>query len=114
MTMALGGRVSEELHFKSVTSGAHDDFKKVTNIAESMVKTLGMSDKIGYLSFDTSDQGGFQVQKPFSEKTSRIIDLEVKKSLTNVMKDVKTCWWRKLMVLKSCTIIIRKRSFNKR
>ena len=79
MTMALGGRVSEELHFKSVTSGAHDDFKKVTNIAESMVKTLGMSDKIGYLSFDTSDQGGFQVQKPFSEKTSRIIDLEVKK-----------------------------------
>jgi len=79
MTMALGGRVSEELHFKSVTSGAHDDFKKVTNIAESMVKNLGMSEKIGYLSFDTDDQGGFQVQKPFSEKTSRTIDQEVKK-----------------------------------
>jgi AFG3 family protein len=79
MTMALGGRVSEELHFPTVTSGAHDDFKKVTNIAESMVTKLGMSSEIGYVSFDTDDQGGFQVQKPFSEKTSRLIDVEVKK-----------------------------------
>lgn len=76
MTMALGGRVSEEIHFKSVTSGAHDDFKKVTNIAESMVTTLGMSKKIGYISYDTDGQGGFQIQKPYSEKTSRTIDLE--------------------------------------
>lgn len=79
MTMALGGRVSEELHFKTVTSGAHDDFKKVTNIAESMVTKLGMSKKIGYISYDIDGQGGFQVQKPFSEKTSRTIDLEKKR-----------------------------------
>lgn len=79
MTMALGGRVSEELHFSSVTSGAHDDFKKVSNIAESMVTKLGMSPKIGYVSFDSDSSGGFQVQKPFSEKTSRIIDTEVKR-----------------------------------
>ncbi|KAH3686011.1 hypothetical protein WICPIJ_003011 [Wickerhamomyces pijperi] len=78
MTMALGGRVSEELHFKSVTSGAHDDFKKVTAIAESMVKMYGMSSKIGYRSFDDGDQGGFKVQKPYSEKTSKLIDQEVK------------------------------------
>jgi AFG3 family protein len=79
MTMALGGRVSEELHFKSVTSGAHDDFKKVTNIAESMVTKLGMSKKIGYISYDIDGQGGFQVQKPFSEKTSKTIDAEKKR-----------------------------------
>jgi AFG3 family protein len=79
MTMALGGRVSEELHFKSVTSGAHDDFKKVTNIAESMVTKLGMSKKIGYISYDIDGQGGFQVQKPFSEKTSKTIDSEKKR-----------------------------------
>lgn len=80
MIMALGGRVSEELHFDSVTSGAHDDFKKVTNIARQMVTSLGMSKEIGYISYDSNDQsGGFKINHPFSEKTSRRIDLEVKK-----------------------------------
>lgn len=78
MIMALGGRVSEELHFPSVTSGAHDDFKKVTQMANSMVTALGMSRKVGYVSYDEND-GGFQVNKPFSDKTARTIDLEVKK-----------------------------------
>ena len=77
MIMALGGRVSEELHFPSVTSGAHDDFKKVTQMANAMVTSLGMSPKIGYLSFDQND-GNFKVNKPFSNKTARTIDLEVK------------------------------------
>lgn len=79
MIMALGGRVSEELHFPSVTSGAHDDFKKVTQMADAMVTSLGMSKKIGYLSYDQSDDGGLQVNKPFSETTARNIDSEVKR-----------------------------------
>ncbi|CCK72727.1 AAA family ATPase AFG3 KNAG_0L01060 [Huiozyma naganishii CBS 8797] len=80
MIMALGGRVSEELHFPYVTSGAHDDFKKVTGMARAMVTKLGMSKRVGYLSYDDGDSnGGIQVSKPFSERTSRIIDSEVKK-----------------------------------
>ncbi|GMM56252.1 hypothetical protein DAKH74_028680 [Maudiozyma humilis] len=78
MIMALGGRVSEELHFPSVTSGAHDDFKKVTQMAHAMVTSLGMSKKVGYLSYD-QDSGGLQINKPFSEKTARNIDLEIKR-----------------------------------
>ena len=78
MVMALGGRVSEELHFPSVTSGAHDDFKKVTQMAHAMVTSLGMSKKVGYLSYD-QDSGGLQINKPFSEKTARNIDLEIKR-----------------------------------
>ncbi|SJM87438.1 probable Mitochondrial respiratory chain complexes assembly protein AFG3 [Zygosaccharomyces bailii] len=81
MIMALGGRVSEELHFPTVTSGAHDDFKKVTQMADAMVTSLGMSRKIGYLSYD-QDEGGFQVNKPFSERTARNIDSEVKRIVT--------------------------------
>ncbi|SCU94764.1 LAME_0F09098g1_1 [Lachancea meyersii CBS 8951] len=77
MVMALGGRVSEELHFPFVTSGAHDDFKKVTNMAQAMVTKLGMSRSIGYVAYD-QDAGGVQVNKPFSEKTARKIDQEVK------------------------------------
>ncbi|QGN18292.1 mitochondrial respiratory chain complexes assembly protein AFG3 [Kluyveromyces marxianus] len=78
MIMALGGRVSEEIHFPYVTSGAHDDFKKVTNMAQAMVTSLGMSKKIGYISYDQGD-AQFQVNKPFSESTARKIDLEVKR-----------------------------------
>ena len=40
----LGGRVAEEITFKEVTTGAHDDFKKATKIARSMVTEYGMSD----------------------------------------------------------------------
>ncbi|CAI4060055.1 AAA family ATPase AFG3 SKDI_05G0870 [Saccharomyces kudriavzevii IFO 1802] len=86
MIMALGGRVSEELHFPSVTSGAHDDFKKVTQMANAMVTSLGMSPKIGYLSFDQND-GNFKVNKPFSNKTARTIDLEVKSIVDDAHRD---------------------------
>ncbi|KAG5417020.1 YTA12 [Candida metapsilosis] len=78
MIMTLGGRVSEELHFASVTGGAHDDFKKVTNIAQSMVLRFGMSPKIGMVNYyDTRSQD--DLTKPFSEETSREIDAEVKR-----------------------------------
>ncbi|CAL9729012.1 mitochondrial respiratory chain complexes assembly protein Afg3p [Monosporozyma unispora] len=79
MIMALGGRVSEELHFPSVTSGAHDDFKKVTQMANAMVTSLGMSQKVGCLSYDQSDSVGMQINKPFSNKTSKMIDSEIKR-----------------------------------
>src|ERR1700748_195634 len=64
MAMTLGGRVSEELHFDTVTSVASDDFKKVTQMATMMVTRFGMSRKIGYLSFNDDGQ---QFHKPFSE-----------------------------------------------
>lgn len=79
MIMTLGGRVSEELHFPSVTSGAHDDFTKVTQMARAMVTSLGMSKKVGYISYDDQDNSGLQVNKPFSESTARKIDSEVKR-----------------------------------
>jgi AFG3 family protein len=77
MAMILGGRVSEELHFDTVTSGASDDFKKVTQLASAMVTRFGMSKKIGYLSFEDDTQQ--QLHKPFSEETARNIDSEVRR-----------------------------------
>ncbi|KAH3908244.1 hypothetical protein HBI56_190850 [Parastagonospora nodorum] len=78
MAMTLGGRVSEELHFDTVTSGASDDFRKVTQMATAMVSKWGMSKKIGYIYFEDSDQGQ-QLTKPFSEDTAKNIDMEVKR-----------------------------------
>ncbi|CCE81369.1 Piso0_001269 [Millerozyma farinosa CBS 7064] len=79
MIMTLGGRVSEELHFSSVTSGASDDFKKITQMAQSMVLKLGMSERVGNVYFDSGDSDGFKVHNNYSETTARVIDEEVKK-----------------------------------
>ncbi|KAF2403552.1 cell division protease ftsH [Trichodelitschia bisporula] len=77
MTMILGGRVSEELHFETVTSGASDDFRKVTQLATAMVTRFGMSRKIGFVSFEDDSQQ--QLHKPFSEETAKNIDAEVRR-----------------------------------
>lgn len=79
MVMTLGGRVSEELHFDTVTSGASDDFKKVTQMAQSMILKLGMSDKLGQIYFDNESNDGFKVHHMYSETTARLIDTEVKR-----------------------------------
>ncbi len=76
MAMTLGGRVSEELHFETVTTGASDDFRKVTRMATNMVTEWGMSEKLGPLHFD-NDQN--QWQKPFAESTAQTIDAEVRR-----------------------------------
>lgn len=76
MAMTLGGRVSEELHFETVTSGASDDFNKVTRMATAMVTKFGMSKKLGFIYFE---EDGQQIQKPFSEDTARNIDIEVRR-----------------------------------
>jgi len=79
MAMTLGGRVSEELHFDTVTSGASDDFNKVTRMANAMVTKWGMSE-LGYIYYpDASESQEAQLQKPFSEQTAQAIDAEVKR-----------------------------------
>lgn len=76
MAMTLGGRVSEEIWFDTVTSGASDDFDKVTRMATAMVTQWGMSTKIGYLNYKDDEQ---RLHKPFSEETARSIDQEVRR-----------------------------------
>ncbi|KAK8031485.1 ATP-dependent metallopeptidase HflB [Apiospora arundinis] len=76
MAMTLGGRISEELHFTTVTTGASDDFKKVTGMANAMVTQWGMSKKIGPMHFQR-DQN--ELVKPFAEATAQTIDSEVRR-----------------------------------
>src|SRR5690606_26367580 len=83
MAMTLGGRVSEEIHFPTVTTGASDDFKKVTHMATKMVTQWGMSDKVGPIHFENEGQ---QLQKPFAEETGRQIDSEVKRIVSEAYK----------------------------
>jgi cell division protease FtsH len=82
----LGGRTAEELIYDEVSTGAHDDLSKATDIARSMVKTFGMSPRLGQVSFE-KDRRSLTLQAPvdvstrgeYSEQTARAIDDEVRR-----------------------------------
>lgn len=85
VAVLLGGRVAEEIIYKEVSTGAQDDLLKATDIAKSMVKVYGMSEKLGQISFERDRQPLFiqagQPQGPgdYSEATAREIDCEVRR-----------------------------------
>jgi cell division protease FtsH len=89
--VTLGGRVSEELVFNEVSSGAHDDIKKVTDTARIMVTRFGMSERLGYLTFSKPHEHIFLGRdigevKDYSEETARLIDQEVKRIIDDCYK----------------------------
>ncbi len=80
MCAILGGRASEEINFGKVSTGALNDLERATKLAYSMVTIYGLNDKIGNLSFfDSSGESDYSFNKPYSEKTAEIIDVEAKK-----------------------------------
>jgi AFG3 family protein len=81
MCMTLGGRVSEQIFFKSITTGAQDDLQKVTKAAYDQVSKFGMSSVLGNISYVRNESQEFQ--KPFSENTSQLIDEEVRRIISN-------------------------------
>jgi cell division protease FtsH len=82
LCVLLGGRVAEELVFGDVSTGAHDDLRKVSDIARAMVTTYGMSDEVGLLTYDQPSSpflAGVASAPPqaYSEHTAQTIDREV-------------------------------------
>ncbi len=90
LSAALGGRTAEEIVFKEISSGALDDLEKATKQAYMMVTQLGLSEKIGNISFyDSTGINENSFQKPYSEATGQIIDEEVKKLIENAHETAK-------------------------
>jgi len=80
--MLLGGRVSEELIFNDITSGAQNDIDRATKFARQMITEFGMSEKLGPVAFkDDQDEvflGNQIVSRPhYSDKVASLIDEEV-------------------------------------
>ncbi|MDE5943705.1 MAG: ATP-dependent zinc metalloprotease FtsH [Clostridia bacterium] len=81
--MGLGGRVAEELVIKDISSGASGDIKSATKFARAMVTELGMSDKLGLVSYSDDSQPVFigkdmATRSAYSEETAKMIDNEVR------------------------------------
>jgi cell division protease FtsH len=86
ITGLLGGRVAEELTFNEVTTGAHNDFQRATQIARSMVTEYGMS-TLGPVQYEQRSGNVFlgrdyTSDKTFSEAVALEIDTEVRKIIT--------------------------------
>ena len=79
MCSLIGGRVAEEIVNGQPSTGALNDLERLTKMAYGMVTYYGMSDKVGNLSFyDSTGARGYDLTKPYSEKTAELIDKEVK------------------------------------
>lgn len=80
MAATLGGRAAEEIINNKISTGALNDLEKITKQAYAMVSYLGMSKSVGNISFyDSTESNGFNIGKPYSEKTAELIDKEAKR-----------------------------------
>jgi len=79
LAATLGGRVSEQLTFGEISTGALNDLERVTKQAYAMVAYYGMSENVGTLSYyDSTGQSDMAFTKPYSEQTAQQIDAEAK------------------------------------
>ena len=90
ISVAMGGRIAEELIFgsKKVTSGASNDIEVATKMARNMVTRFGMSDKLGPLTYGENEEEIFLGRsiarhQNVSEETSKNIDQEIKSIIDN-------------------------------
>jgi cell division protease FtsH len=83
MAVMMGGRVAEELHFQEISTGAQNDLYRATDIARTMVREYGMSEKLGPITFERERRPLFLETmmppgtKDYSEATAQEIDREV-------------------------------------
>ena len=86
LAVRMGGRVAELLIFGDLSTGASDDLQRNTELARKMVREWGMSDRVGPMAFGA--QGAVFLgedlmhSRDYSEDTSRVVDEEVKRILT--------------------------------
>jgi cell division protease FtsH len=88
LAVAFGGRVAEELVFGRISTGASNDIKQATGLAQKMVRAWGMSSDLGPLSYDQGEEQIFlgreiSQHRDYSEETARKIDQEI----TRIIKE---------------------------
>lgn len=79
MCMALGGRAAEAMIFNRITTGAQNDLEKVTKIAYSQIRQLGMNERVGLVSFPDDSEENAMAEKPYSKHLQNMIDEEARK-----------------------------------
>ena len=111
ITVALGGRVAEEMIFDDITTGASQDIKQATAIAKAMVTKYGMSSRVGLVTYGDDENQVFIGRdlahaRGFSEHTAAAIDEEVREIIDNCYAEAKRMIGEHIDVLHSCSRLL--------
>ena len=115
----LGGRVAEEIIFGDVSTGAHDDLQRASDLARHMVTQYGMSDALGLGTFERPRQALFLRgpsvgEREYSEDTARVIDDEMRKLLEAARQRVRETLEEKRNILEALAkLLIEKEAVDR-
>jgi cell division protease FtsH len=106
IAVMLGGRVAEELVYGEVSTGAHNDFERASELARLMVMKYGMSERLGLVTFGERGPTFLQVpgagwggERAYSEETARVIDEEVRAIFERIHERVRAVLTAKKSIL---------------
>ena len=112
ITVALGGRVAEELIFDDITTGASQDIKQATALAKSMVTKFGMSEELGLINYDHDNEEVFvgrdfaNTGRGYGEEVAGKIDKEVKRIIDECYAKAKSIIKEHNDVLEACAKLL--------
>ena len=91
LAVLMGGYAAERLIFKDITTGPSDDLQKASEVARDLVKTFGMSEKLGPVTFGEREEmmflgGATREYRNYSDETATEIDKEVRNLLITSLK----------------------------
>jgi cell division protease FtsH len=86
LSIALAGRVAEKIVFNDISSGAQNDLKEATSLAEKMVAQWGMSDRVGPINLGRGEEHPFlgrelSLPKRYSEEMAWLMDQEIQRMI---------------------------------
>ena len=104
LAIAFGGRVAEEIVFDRISTGASNDIKQATDLAQKMIRSWGMSEVLGPLSYAKDEEQVFlgreiAQHRDYSEETARKIDAEINNLVMHAYKRAKSVLTEYLDVL---------------
>jgi cell division protease FtsH len=104
LAVAFGGRVAEEIVFNRISTGASNDIKQATDLAQQMVRNWGMSEILGPLSYAKGEEQVFlgreiAQHRDYSESTAQKIDEEIKKLIKDSYQTAKNVLKENLDIL---------------
>ena len=112
ITVALGGRVAEELVFDDITTGASQDIKQATALAKSMVMKFGMSEELGLINYDPDSEEVFvgrdfgHTSRGYGEEVAGKIDKEIKRIIDECYTKAKAIIEEHHSVLEACANLL--------
>jgi cell division protease FtsH len=115
IAVLLGGRGAEEVVYDEISTGAHNDLDRATDIARLMVMRYGMSERLGPLTFGNGQQAlflkgaGLPESREYSEETARAIDEETRAIIDRIYTRVRDMITRKKAVLMAAAAELKQR-----